>query len=94
MLRKACLSQGMVFGAFSVFWTTLIFLLTTHPYHYGSSTVGLIGLVGIVGAFATPIIGRIIDKKEPYLQTLYVRLFHFFLFYYFCFQGTGYQDSL
>ena len=72
--------------SFQCFWTTLIFLLTTHPYHYGSSTVGLIGLVGIVGAFATPIIGRIIDKKEPYLQTLYVRLFHFF-FLLFLFSG-------
>ncbi|MGE7823314.1 MFS transporter [Paenibacillus sp. NPDC093718] len=64
-LQKACLSQGMMFGSFSVFWTTLVFLLSTSPYSYGSAMAGLIGLVGIAGAFATPIIGRVIDKKGP-----------------------------
>ncbi|MBH0348577.1 MFS transporter [Bacillus cereus] len=87
MLRKACLSQGMVFGAFSVFWTTLIFLLTTHPYHYGSSTVGLIGLVGIVGAFATPIIGRIIDKKGAIFANALCTSISFFSFLLFLFSG-------
>ena len=62
-LQRACLSQGMMFGAFSAFWTSLVFLLSTPPYHYGSSTTGFIGLVGIAGAFATPMIGRVIDKK-------------------------------
>lgn len=64
-LQKACLSQGMMFGSFSVFWTTLVFLLSTSPYSYGSAMAGLIGLVGIAGAFATPMIGRVIDKKGP-----------------------------
>ncbi len=63
VLQKACLSQGMMFGAFSVFWTTLIFLLSSPSYSYGSKMAGLIGLVGIAGAFAAPIIGRIIDQK-------------------------------
>ncbi|MCP1532236.1 MULTISPECIES: MFS transporter [Bacillus] len=63
VLQKACLSQGMMFGSFSAFWTTLIFLLNTSPYSYGSTAAGLIGLVGIAGAFATPMIGRVIDKK-------------------------------
>lgn len=53
----------MMFGSFSAFWTTLIFLLNTSPYSYGSTAAGLIGLVGIAGAFATPMIGRVIDKK-------------------------------
>ncbi|MGG3643828.1 MFS transporter [Bacillus gobiensis] len=63
VLRKACLSQGLMFGAFSLFWTTLVFLLSDPPYSYGSQVAGMIGLVGIGGAFATPIIGRIIDSK-------------------------------
>ncbi|MGG5739246.1 MULTISPECIES: MFS transporter [Bacillus cereus group] len=87
ILRKACLSQGMIFGAFSVFWTTLIFLLTTPPYHYGSSTVGLIGLVGIVGAFATPIIGRIIDKKGAVFASTLCTSISFFSFLLFLFLG-------
>ncbi|WP_445491354.1 MFS transporter [Niallia sp. 03133] len=63
VLQKACLSQGMMFGAFSVFWTTLVFFLSSPPYSYGSKMAGIIGLVGIAGAFAAPIIGRIIDQK-------------------------------
>ena len=31
-LQKACVSQGMMFASFSAFWTTLVFLLHTHPY--------------------------------------------------------------
>lgn len=63
VLQKACLNQGMMFASFSAFWTTLVFLLHTHPYSYGSSMAGLIGLVGIAGAFATPIVGRLIDRR-------------------------------
>jgi predicted MFS family arabinose efflux permease len=63
LLRRACLSQGLMFGAFSLFWTTLVFLLSQPPYSYGSQVAGMIGLVGIGGAFATPVIGQIIDRK-------------------------------
>ncbi|WJQ84670.1 MFS transporter [Brevibacillus brevis] len=62
-LQSACLSQGMVFGSFSVFFTTIGFLLQSPPYEYGSAIVGLVGLVGIGGAVATPLIGLIIDRK-------------------------------
>lgn len=49
------------FGAFSVFWTTLVFFIRQPPYHYGSSVAGLFGLVGAVGAVAAPIVGRRAD---------------------------------
>lgn len=70
ILRRACISQGMMFGAFSLFWTTLVFRLSNSPFHYASSVAGTIGLVGIGGAFATPIIGRIIDKKGANLASI------------------------
>lgn len=70
VLQKACLSQGMMFASFSAFWTTLVFLLHTKPYLYGSDMAGIIGLVGIAGAFATPIIGRLIDTKGAKFATL------------------------
>lgn len=63
VLRRSCLSQGMIFGSFSVFFTTIGFLLQAPPYSYSSAVVGLVGLVGIGGAIATPIIGRVIDRK-------------------------------
>lgn len=72
VLRQACISQGMIFGAFSVFWTTLGFLLQSPSYSYGSDVVGLVGLVGIGGAFATPIIGRVIDKRVQFMRILFV----------------------
>jgi predicted MFS family arabinose efflux permease len=61
-LREASLIQAMLFGAFSVFWSTLAFLLTRPPYSYGSKAVGLFGLVGIAGILVAPLLGRIADK--------------------------------
>lgn len=67
LLREAALIQAMEFGAFSAFWSTLIFLLETSPYHYGSQVAGLFGLVGAVGATAAPFIGRVADRRSPRL---------------------------
>ena len=58
-LRSASLVQAMLFGAFSVFWSTLAFLLTRPPYNYGSNVIGLFGLVGIAGIIAAPLLGQI-----------------------------------
>jgi predicted MFS family arabinose efflux permease len=62
VLREASLIQAMLFGAFSVFWSTLAFLLTRPPYSYGSNAVGLFGLVGIAGIFAAPLLGQMADR--------------------------------
>jgi predicted MFS family arabinose efflux permease len=64
-LRSASLTQAMLFGAFSVFWSTLAFLLTRPPYNYGSNAVGLFGLVGIAGIIAAPLLGQMADKGTP-----------------------------
>jgi predicted MFS family arabinose efflux permease len=65
VLREAAIIGGLVFGAFSVFWTTLAFRLETPPLHYGARAAGLFGLVGIVGAMTAPVIGRIADRRSP-----------------------------
>lgn len=58
---------GMCFGAFSAFWSTLVFLLKQPPYHYGSEVTGLFGLVGVVGAVAAPLVGKLADRRSPSL---------------------------
>lgn len=65
ILRKTSFMGGMLFGAFSLFWTTLVFFLKEPPYFYGSEIAGLFGLVGIVGASIAPYAGRLADKITP-----------------------------
>ena len=67
ILQEASLIGAMCFGAFSAFWTTLVFFLAQPPYHYGSEVTGLFGLVGIVGAAAAPLVGRLADRSSSIL---------------------------
>jgi predicted MFS family arabinose efflux permease len=67
VLQEASITGAAAFGAFSVFWSTLIFLLEQPPYQYGSEVAGLFGLIGVVGAAAAPLAGRLADKKSPRL---------------------------
>jgi len=64
-LRECGFTGSMSFGAFSVFWATLVFRLQTPPYHYGAEAAGMFGLVGVVGAMAAPLAGRLSDKRHP-----------------------------
>ncbi len=69
-LREAAIIGGMLFGAFSAFWATLVFFLATPPYHYGPRVAGLFGIVGAVGVLAAPRAGRITDRKGPAFTVL------------------------
>ena len=64
-LREASLVGGLLFGSFSVFWTSLAFYLEGAPFHFGSEVTGLFGLVGVVGASAAPLVGRLADRFSP-----------------------------
>jgi predicted MFS family arabinose efflux permease len=65
VLRESSINGALMFAAFSIFWTSLVFLLEGSNYHMDSEAAGLFGLVGITGALAAPIVGRIADKKSP-----------------------------
>jgi len=65
VLRETTMFGGMAFGAFSAFWVTLVFFLSTPPYHYGSQVAGLFGLVGAGGALVADYTGKLADKNNP-----------------------------
>ena len=84
VLRETSVFGGLAFGAFSVFWVTLVFFLATPPYHYGSEVAGLFGLAGIAGALAASIVGKLADRINPRIITglmLTVMLVSYLLFW-------------
>ncbi len=65
VLRRHALIGALGMAAFSAFWTTLAFYLSSLPAHYGSETAGLFGLVGAAGAAAAVVAGRLADRVGP-----------------------------
>ncbi len=63
-LRKAAFTGAMMFGAFSVFWTTITFLLESPLFGMNSNQIGMFGLVGAFGAIGTRFIGGLNDKVK------------------------------
>ncbi|WP_343125382.1 MFS transporter [Xanthomonas fragariae] len=50
--RSRSVLGGLIFAGFSMFWTTLTFLLSGPSYGYGTAVIGLFGLIGAAGALA------------------------------------------
>jgi predicted MFS family arabinose efflux permease len=64
-LRSGALSQAMLFGAFSAFWSVLALHLQEPRFNLGAGTAGLFGVIGVVGVAAAPIAGRVADRRGP-----------------------------
>lgn len=52
-------------AAFSAFWVTLTFFLSSSVYHFSSNIIGLFGLVGVVGALTASQVGKRADRQNP-----------------------------
>jgi predicted MFS family arabinose efflux permease len=70
LLRRRAFFGALGFAAFSVFWTTMAFLLAGAPYHYSELTIGLFGLVGAGGALCANVAGRWADRGWTTTTTL------------------------
>jgi predicted MFS family arabinose efflux permease len=73
--RTRGLGSIMLLGAltmfvFTLFWTSLTFLLSAAPFRYGSFAIGLFGLAGLFGAAAAQGGGRLHDHSHDLAGTI------------------------
>ena len=62
ILRRRALYHALMFGAFSVFWTTAPLLLAGPAFRVSQTGIALFALVGVAGAIAAPIAGQLADR--------------------------------
>ncbi|MFD0518593.1 MFS transporter [Paractinoplanes durhamensis] len=61
VLRRRALCQGLVFGAFSAFWTAIAYELIGE-HGLGQAQIAIFALVGAGGATAAPLAGKLADR--------------------------------
>jgi predicted MFS family arabinose efflux permease len=69
LLRRRCMYAALVFACFSIFWTTMAFLLAGPPYDFSEGVIGLFGLLAVPGVFAAAGAGRLFDRGHGRVTT-------------------------
>ena len=69
VLRRRALYQAGLFGAFSLFWTTVPLVLAGPAFHLSQTGIALFALAGAAGAISAPIAGRVADRGWTRLAT-------------------------
>ena len=61
-VRWTLVLGGTAFAVFTMFWTSLTFLLSAPPFSFSVTVIGLFGLAGLAGAAAAQRAGRLNDR--------------------------------
>ncbi|WP_281884996.1 MFS transporter [Paenibacillus sp. YYML68] len=61
-LRRRALYHACMFGAFSLFWTTIPLVLAGPDFGMNQQGIALFALLGAAGAIAAPLAGRVADR--------------------------------
>jgi predicted MFS family arabinose efflux permease len=61
LLVRRALSQALMFGAFTAYWTAIVYELTGQ-HHLTQAGIAVFALVGAAGAIAAPVAGRLADR--------------------------------
>lgn len=71
VLVQACVMGFLVASIFTSYWTTLTFLLSSPPYSYSPSIIGLFALIGLGAMTLGPIYSRtVIDRFVPLFSVI------------------------
>lgn len=64
ILRRRSAYQFCMFGAFSLFWTTVPLILASPAFGLSQSGIAIFALAGVAGALASPLAGRRADQGK------------------------------
>jgi predicted MFS family arabinose efflux permease len=64
ILRRRAAYQACMFGAFSLFWTTVPLVLSTPYFNLSQTGIAIFALAGVAGAIASPYAGRRADHGK------------------------------
>ncbi|MCC4259106.1 MFS transporter [Pseudomonas aestusnigri] len=70
ILQRRALYQAMMFGAFSLFWTTTPLLLAGPDFDMSQSGIALFALAGVAGVVSAPVAGRLADRGLTRVATI------------------------
>lgn len=74
ILQRRGAYHAALFGAFSLFWTTVPLLLASPTFHLSQRGIALFALAGVAGVVAAPIAGRFADRGLVRIATLVAML--------------------
>lgn len=89
VLQRRSAYQGLLYGAFSLFWTAMPLVLEQPPFAFGHIALSAFLLSGAGGALVAPLAGRMSDRGRGGTVTLLSMLAVLLCFVLIRFEGSG-----